>query len=439
MTTQEPVVLNRRRLLGSSAILAAWVAAGCDRQEVAKSTAESSSTSRSSVPLRVTLVGEPQDAETITRAWAAITEQPLGITVIPLDRSQPEGLAQAALADAGQGDVLIVPLGLVAELIDQGLVIPLSGAEFEEADQTLGPIISAVKNGAARYGGETYAVPLGASLPFLLASEELETVESWQAYDQLVERWEGAAAEPTAPGWAAAMFLWRSAAERNWLFGRDSLEPLLESESYVRSLEQMVQTCSRYQVKSQTPQQVWDGVASSKLRVGIGFPERRSTLEGIVMISDLPGTTDASRVLLDSFSPVVAMAASCRQSAVAKRFMIWLSGGEGSQSVRRQVRGMTDTRVELAGNFSPQGVSSSNYDLQLLERLSSPVTMPTLQLLGSGEYYRVLDQQVVRALNQELAPAEALAEVADRWQSITERVGIESQLRVWRRAQGFRA
>ncbi len=385
------------------------------------------------------MVGQPQDAETITRAWEAVTDQPLGISMIPLDRSEPEGVAAAVLAAAGQTDVLILPLGILAEAIRKELVVPLSSPEFDAADEAIGEIVSAARNGAARYAGELYSIPLGTTQPFLLSSEEVESaVDSWQAYDRLVEQWEGLAAEPTAPGWAGAMFLWRSAAERNWLFSRDSLEPLVQSEPYVRSLEQMVQTCSRYQAKNQTPQQVWEGVASSKLRGGIGFPELRSELDGIVMINELPGTTDASRVLLDPFSPVIALASSCRQSAVAKRFMIWISGGEGSQSVRRQIRGMTDTRLEVTSDSGSTATSPSEYDLRLLQRLSSPVTMPTLQLLDGAEYYSVLDRQVIRALDGEISPTEALAEVADRWQSITERVGADQQQRMWRRAQGMR-
>ena len=211
----------------------------------------------------------------------------------------------------------------------------------------------------------------------------------------------------------------------------------MRAESYVASLEQMVKTCSRYQTKDQTPQEVWDGVSSSKLRGGIGFPELRSSLDGALMLSELPGASDSSRVLLDPFSPVVALASSCRQSAAAKRFMIWISGGEGSQAMRRQVRGMTDTRA-AQGSLESSGASRSDYDLQLRETLSRPVTMPTLQLLSGGEYYAVLDREVIRALKGEVSPEEALAEVAAQWQAIAERIGVEEQLSVWRRAQGMR-
>ena len=90
------------------------------------------------------MVGQPQDAETITRAWEAVTDQPLGISMIPLDRSEPEGGAAAVLAAAGQTDVLILPLGILAEAIRKELVAPLSSPEFDAADEAIGEIVSAV-------------------------------------------------------------------------------------------------------------------------------------------------------------------------------------------------------------------------------------------------------------------------------------------------------
>lgn len=437
MTTQQPIRLTRRRLLGSSAAAAASALVGCDRP-ANPSGAESSSASEANrplVPLRLTMVGDPEAIEVITRGWDTVAEHPLDIDLIPLDRSEPEKLADRVIAAAEQTDVLMLPLVLTPEVIQREFVVALSGEDFETADQTLGAIVPAVRNGAARFAGDVYTIPLGASLPFLLSVEELESVDSWQAYDRIVQGWGGEAAEPTAPGWAGAMWLWRSASERNWLFGREYLEPLVDTEPYVRSLEQMVQTCARYNSKGLTPQQVWQGVASSELRGGIGFPEIRSEVEGSVFIAELPGTGDGSRVLFDPFSPVVLLASSCRQSAVAKRFMTWMSGGEGSRTVRREVRGMTDTRVHLTSSPSTEG---SNYDRRLSERLASPVTMPTLQLLGGCEYYAVLDEQVIRAINEEVSPREALQAVAQQWQAITDRVGRKDQRRVWRRAQGMR-
>ena len=82
---------------------------------------------------------------------------------------------------------------------------------------------------------------------------------------------------------------------------------------------------------------------------------------------------------------------------------------------------------------------SDRYDQWLAERLQTPLTMPTLQILNAGQYYHVLEQQVQKCLRGDAAAQEALGEVAEQWRSITNKVGTEKQLRAWRRAQGMRA
>jgi hypothetical protein len=264
-------------------------------------------------------------------------------------------------------------------------------------------------------------------------------LQTWQAYhDLVVDGWAGQAGEPTAPGWAGAMFLWRVLDEKSWLFDRESLQPLIASEAYVQSLDLMVRTHDRYQTRWQTPQQVWSGVTSGTLRGGIGFPLVRRESAGELLIHNLPGGGELGRVLLDPFSTVISLSAQCRQSTAAKRFIQWISGGEGSGAVRQQVWGLTDVRSEAAeeGRQSSRDASDSGYDRWLADRLSSPVTVPGLQLLRAGEYYAALDGQVGRALGGEASAADALAEAARQWQDITSRVGVDQQKRAWRRAQG---
>jgi ABC-type glycerol-3-phosphate transport system substrate-binding protein len=135
------------------------------------------------------------------------------------------------------------------------------------------------------------------------------------------------------------------------------------------------------------------------------------------------------------------LSANCRQSAAAKRFIGWISGGEGGQTVRQQISGMTDIRkaTPSSGQSDPVSGGTGGYDSWLADRLRSPLTLPTVQLLRAGEYYQALDSQVRRALDGQITPADALSQVAKQWQATTEKVGLKKQLRAWRRAQGMRA
>jgi hypothetical protein len=358
-----------------------------------------------------------------------------------MDRGNAGDLTDVILVAAKESDLIIYPLAWVAQASTADAVVALSDDEFEAIDQASGNLFPALRSGAARYAGQYFAVPLGAALPAMLsvadAGSGQTTIASWEAYDEMVSQaWDAMAGEPSAPGWAGAMFLWRAAAEKSWLFSREDLQPLVDQEPYIQSLDLMVRTNARYPTKRQTPDQVWSAVNSGELKGGIGFPRLRTETEGEFQIGNMPGVNELSKVLLDPFSPVISLSANCRQSAVAKRFIGWISGGEGSNTIRQQVSWMTEVREGAREGDSLSGRANS-YEQWLATRLSSPVTVPTLQLMRAGDYYAALDHHVGRALAGEAKPGKALAELAEQWQAITEQVGVEKQLRAWRRAQGM--
>ncbi len=435
---QESYRIDRRELIIGSAAAIATSTAGC-RGESETGPAEGAP--RRDVPLRIALSGSERDAEAIARGWGAISEQPLRITTMAFDRTESDAFANTLLEEIANSDLAIYPLAFIAEAVAAESIVTLSDDDFEMMEQSAGSMAPALRNGAARYAGDNVAVPLGGLLPAILSNEEFEPVQSWDQYDELVEQvWKGSAAEPSAPGWAAAMFLWRSSGIKSWLFGREDLQPLVETEPYVETLEQMVSTHAKYEFKRQTPAQVWEGVTAGQWRGGIGFPNVRVESDGEFRILNLPGTSDISKVLLDGFSPVVSLSANCRQSAAAKQFMQWICGGEGSRAIRQQVPGMSDiVGWDRDGGGDDAILTQSSYDQWLGRRLNAPVTLPCLQLLRAGEYYGALDQQVGLALDGEVSAESALSAVAEKWAAITGEVGRDRQLRCWRRAQGMRA
>ncbi len=397
---------------------------------------------RRDVPLRIAMIGSEDDAAAIRRGWSAVTDQPLGIQPIELNRADVGSLLEVVRAAAKNSDVVMYPLALIAQLTVEKLIVSISKDDFEQIEESAGKLLPGVGNGVARYGGEYFALPLGAAIPALLSTEEIGEVASWEDYDRLVDQqWGSMAGEPSAPGWAGAMFLRRAVEIPSWLFRREDLTPVVDTEPYIDALQLMARTHARYNSKAQTPGQVWDGIKAGELKGGMGFPGGQNDSEVEIYVHNPPGVDELSKVLLDPFALVVSLSSKCRQSVVAKRFMGWISGGEASESVRRQVSGMTVVRAVPASSAhgnSAQGVKN-RYDGWLTSRLQSPVALPTLQILSAGTYYQALDQQVLRCLQGEANAQEALGEVARQWQAITDKVGREQQLRAWRCAQGMRA
>ncbi|TWU42710.1 type 2 periplasmic-binding domain-containing protein [Novipirellula artificiosorum] len=431
------VFLNRRELLATAG--AAWLVSGCSRDPEPLS---SPTVPRSDVPIQITWVGSEQDAESIRRAWAAVDPQPLKIKSLPFSRANEPNWISDLVAEAQRSDLVIYPLLATAELVGAEALVPISDEQFDEMEQELGPFLSAPRNGAARYADEYVAMPLGARLPALLSILEVPDLVSWADYDSWVAtELEGQAAEPLADGWAAVMFLWRavSSISSGWLFTRDDFVPTIQSPPYVEVLTQMAETATRYKSGRLTPDQIWESLQKGEIAGGIGFPTTPMTSETEITISDLPGGGESIRMLLDPFSPVVSVSSHCRQSSASKRLMNWLSGGEGSQLLRREVRMITPTRSAKPSVLATESQAGNPYEKWLVERLTLPVTVPSLQLHSADAYYRSLDEAVGRCVDGQTSAEDALREVAEQWQTLTQRIGKEKQLSAWRRAQGLRA
>ena len=434
--------LYRRHVLTGAVGLGIGAVFGCQPKAGPAATEEVVSVDRIDVPLRIVIVGMAgqEDSEAIRRAWSAVTEQPLAIESVSLDRADLKGLSRQVRERAKKSDLVIYPLSLVADLVAAEVIVPLTQSEFGDLEKESGALFPALRNGAAQYGGEYYSLPLGAAQPALLSQavqaepHSKDQSMSWQDYDAAVEAWEGVASEPAVPGWAGAMFLWRTSEIQSWLFSRETLVPTVTAKPYVDALELMVRTNRRYNEGPMAPDQIWQAVADGKLKGGIGFPVLRNGTSDEIQVDDLPGGGSLSRVLLDPFSTVLSISANCRQSKAAKRFANWIGGEAAGDTMRNGVSGITVVR-DMRG---PNGTTNpSPYEQWLAGRLKTPVIVPNLQILKGGDYYEVLDQQVTRAIEGEVSSKEALTQVAESWLALNEDVGVDKQRRAWQRAQGM--
>ncbi|MFG0263504.1 MAG: hypothetical protein ACF788_14020 [Novipirellula sp. JB048] len=441
--------LNRRQLL-VTASGATLTFVGCSDSPQQEPPA---TRSRTDIPLRIAMMGSDEEAEVISRAWSSIQEQPLAITTIPAPRPgarpAPEANRDSAtrsidrlIAETQRSDLVIYPLSAVPELVDAEAIVPIHERQFNEMETHNGELYSAVRNGAARYAGEFYAMPLGAKQPALLSSEAAPPLASWHDYDRWVaDELAGNANEPLAAGWAATMFLWRAASTlaQGWLFSRDDFQPTLHTEPYVDVLQQMAQTAARYRSPRQTPSQIGASIQNGQLRAGIGFIAEHHATDVEVNVNHLPGADQSQRIFLDPYSPLVSLSATCRQSAASKRWMDWITGGEGSEVIRRQVPAATAIRTPLVSDLASAPVRKSGYDAWLSERLQTPVTLPSLQMFAAYAYHAALDTAIGEAIEGKLSAQAALDQVAQQWEAITTRIGRQKQLSAWRRAQGMRA
>lgn len=434
----EPVS-NRRQVLiaAAAASVGGVLAIGCEPKSA--SVPETTPATRNDVPLRIVMVGSEDVAETITRGWSSVSEQAIDVQTIPFQRADSAGAINAFVAASAKADVLIGPASAIAELFADGAVVPLVGDDMVALGDDLFP---AMRNGLSRYATELIAIPIAAPMAALWTTADdasAQEIKTWRDYDRIVESsWKGSAAEPTAGGWAAATFLWRaSTSVSRWMFSRETFAPVIADEDHVECLTQMATTVARYTRPRQTAAEVYQAIRGGTVRGGLAFPTDVETIDGDWNVLNLP----TSEMLVDSlvkpmpdaFSTVAMLPANCRQTEASKTFLGWLSGGEGSQASRRKMPPMHSTRESIQDDID------GPYTSWITQPLRSATTMPTLQVIASGEYYASLDEEVIRCLDGKSTAKQSLETTAARWNEITNRVGADRQLRAWRRAQGMRA
>ncbi len=96
---------------------------------------------------------------------------------------------------------------------------------------------------------------------------------------------------------------------------------------------------------------------------------------------------------------------------------------------------LEDIDLWLNAGFDREG--AEDYLAAIRETIAHPNAVLDLRIRGSAEYMNVLDTEISRALANEIAPQEALDNVAAAWQEITDRLGREEQLRQYRNAVGY--
>jgi len=474
--------LRRDFLLTSAAGgIACW--AGCKPS----SQPESAPTVRTDVPLRVLICGDASWGDAINTAWGGIAQQPLAIEVLPFADA---GESATPIADTGSGaksdtepkpssdfavrvlealkrnDVAIIPCGLMPDVYESQSLMPLGDDVVDDEALAADRFFPVIGESLMRWAGNPVAVPLGCLQPSMLVSAgaaaklgqngDVALPKTWEEFDQVLQqvaRDGTAAAEPLAAGAAAKMFLWRAsdAAPPVWLFDRVSFQPVLTDQTYVTVLETMRKNVQHYAKSRMTPGEVWNAVASGKLAIALGWPAALGDPPRVESIGDtianaLPLTqpasdalTIASPVLPDADALLAVISSRCRQTVAAKRFLVWLSGGEGSEMIRAAIGPMTAIRSDAAATTGePSGSGASDYATFLAERLSSLNLRPTIRLHGYDRYMAVLDREVLACLDGKQTASESLQAVSTAWQSLTAEIGLDRQAKAWRLAQGLR-
>src|SRR5258705_6580371 len=166
------------------AAIAAILLAGCP-----SAAGPAPTKSRGAVKLQtlvLLVVDDPPLGQAIAREWRGRTEEELTV--------RDASLAEVNAAGRLPADAVIFPSGLIGQLAQRGLIVPLDGSALEDSDFNYRDIFDQVRLREMRWGNRTVAVPLGS--PQLLLAYRADIFENaglappadWTEYQRTLER-----------------------------------------------------------------------------------------------------------------------------------------------------------------------------------------------------------------------------------------------------------
>ncbi len=424
-------------------------------------------------PLTLLVVDDPPLGQAIAREWRGRTEEELTVREV--------SAAEIAVASRLPGDAIVFPSGMIGYLAERGLISVLEPALLEDADFNYRDIFDQIRLGEMRWGKQTLAVSLG-SPPLLLVyradvfeNQGLKPPTDWDDYQKIAERLQSASSEfptlePLADGWSSQLLLARAASyamhrdQVSPLFQIDNATPLIDQPPYVRALEELVAAAKTggYAGRQFAPTEVFQQIRTGHCTMAITWPvnevgaSQTSETDSKLRFAMLPGSGQAYRFATKSWDargeseePRISvratsgrMAAATTSSSAPRRaqgFVVWLAGREVSQQVSPHSAATTLFRnSQIAASNRWTGSLSPDTSRQYAEVLAQSLSLPRgfeLTLPGRADYLTALDEAVGQALDGKPA-AHALAEAAQKWNAITDRIGREAQIRANARSLG---
>ena len=425
------------------------------------------------MPLKLLVVDDLPLGQAIKREWQSRTEKDLDV--------QNVTLADLSQASRLPGDVVVFPSGQIGQLVERELIGPLDEAALEAGDFNRRDIFDQVRLREMVWGSRIVAVPLGSPRLVLVYRrnifEELSLVppQTWEEYQAVVDRLtadgkaDRTAIEPLAEGWAGQMLLARAAAyvthrdQVSPLFDYLTLEPLIQSEPYVRALEELIAARKGGARENRlTPVETWSEIRSGKAAMAICWAppavEKVPTSAASLAFHLLPGGSDVYNFsrsrwderessderhvpLLAISGRLAAVTTTATDSEAARGFVAWLAGSEVSTAVGPASSATTlfrDSQLASAGRWTGglDGATAKAY-AETLQKSSQLQRFVSLRLPGREAYLAALDVAVQQSLSGKQTPAEALTAAAGKWRDITAKIGLERQRRALRRDLGL--
>jgi len=447
-------------------------------------------------PVRLTVVDDKPLADMVERQWKARSEQPLVVRMIEASRLNEIKQLSADLVIYPSACLgTLAERNLIAPIDDASLSSdPFTQSDVFElqrlAEVRWGEQIYAVSLGSPqlvfmartdlmdRQGlnvprtGSNYRRIAGQLSRSALGSEVVAADADWWPV-----------VEPLAGRWAADMLLARAAAyaqhpsQFSFVFDSADMQPLIDGPPFVRALTELVESAKLGPPPGTwlTPTEAIQTVLHGQAAMAITWPGRTASQasdpssdsstgpamdDGKIGFFALPGAessynfdeqvwtprdTNASiSVPLIGFAGrLISIGKNARRPRDAINLLAILSGKEWSSEISPASAGTTlfrHSQLSKANRWIGEGVPEAaigQYADLVAHLQSQPVHVTALRLPGADEYRATLATAVRDAVETGRDPAEILKQVAEKWNTITDRLGRDAQQAAYSRSLGM--
>lgn len=422
-----------------SVLLCAFMAlTGCNKDSASPAeSAKNAVPTTSSVPLRLWIVGQVSDASLVERAWLTGSDQKLEIRVLTV----AEFLAEKSC----NCDVTVFPARLLGEMIDRKWINKLPSS-LTAPDEN-GATTPAAWARQATYGGDIWAVSLGASIPVTVVSGTApEAIANAADWDTLLKLLALEAPKTQAPQkidiakldqaalvdrfFAIAGGLTQRSPDYGLLFDLQKMRPRLTEPEFVRAAEILLMMSQQASGSPATLESVVGDSSQAWSWINSQTQPAMAVVAPALLDSAAMKLTGAKAIRVPSQNTgwntgsglIASLSASCRQSARATELLHWLRLSETRQSLSPLIVGVeAATPAADSGSVVWQAKNLAN------EQAGNAKIPSELRLPRAEEYRSVLAEHLVSVLSGEKPVADALSEASAAWQVITETRGRELQ------------
>ena len=420
---------------------------GCNKDSNSPAEAvKNSAPTTSTVPLRLWIVGQVSDSSLVERAWLTGSDQKLEIRTLTVE--------DFLLEKSCNCDVTVFPSRLLGELIDRKWLTKLP-TSLNTPDENAPPVPAAWTR-QATYGGDAWAIPLGASVPVTIvsssAAESASKAMDWESLLKSLDFEKSKA--PTQKIDASVvnraalvdrfLAIAGGLAERSpdygLLFDLQKMKPRLTEPEFARAAEillmmsqQASDSQSAIQSVASDSSQAWTWInAQAKPAITIVVPTLLHN-EAMKLTGCKPIRVPSQSLGWNTGSGLIAsLSANCRQSSRATELLQWLRQSETRQSLSALVTG-----IEAVSPAADSDTSAWQARSIATEQAANVKIPSELRLPRAEDYRSVLADSLIAILSGEKPIADALPEASAAWQKITDARGRELQRHDYEQSLGL--